>query len=166
MSDKEVPIMKRLMAMAIVATILTGIPAWADAQRNVLDAGGQFTWRKAGSHPKKAKLVTAIMNRKSLSKRDDYQFCVVYSRFPRTGSGKVTAIASWVDDAGETTEVTRLSGKVSNGFIFKCTPPTILDLKRGDVVVWKLLFRNMERFQAGTSATFTARLISNSAPFD
>ena len=146
--------------------ILTGSPAWADAQRNILDAGGQFTWRTGGQHPKKAELVTAIMNGKSLSKRDDYQFCVVYSRYPRKGSGKVIAVASRVDAAGSITEIAKSKSRISNGFLFTCTPPTVVDFKRGDVVVWKLLFRNMERFQAGTSATFTARLISNSAPFD
>jgi hypothetical protein len=78
----------------------------------------------------------------------------------------VIAIASRVDDAGATTEVARLRSKVSNGFLFTCTPPTVADFKKGDVVVWKLLFQNMDRFQAGTAVMFDARLISNSAPFD
>lgn len=158
--------MKTLVALGILASTLLVSPAWADAQRNILDAGGQFTWRIGGQHPKKVELVTAILNRKSLSKRDDYQFCLVYGRSPRTGGGKVIAIASRVDAAGSITEVARFSGRISNGFLFTCTPPTVVDFKRGDVVDWKLLFRNMERFQAGTNAMFIARLISNSAPFD
>jgi hypothetical protein len=162
----EVAMMKTLAVFGIATIVLVGTPVWADAQRNVLDAGGQFTWRKAGSHPKKAELVTAILNRKSLSKRDDYQFCLVYGRSPRTGGGKVIAIASRVDGAGVTAEVARVRSKVSNGFLFTCTPPTVVDFKKGDLVVWKLLFQKMDRFQAGTAAMFDARLISNSPPFD